>query len=299
MLEARDLLNIARVAQYGSIQRAAISLGLTQPALSKAIARLEDELQLTLFDRHGRGATLTEAGRLALERGKPILLALADLGDTLGQMRGLEYGSITIGIGPLVREAYLGTVLRDFVSRFPHIRVAIRVGAPSSLVRLVQGGEVDFAVVAWSPADDDPDLDVSILGEEEIAVAMRPGHPLATRAEVAAQDISAFPLIAPFTPSQIAAPFIAALRKRGTTPFKLAVVCDDFRAALPLVTTSDHIFLATRSSLATHVGFADFVVKPLQGLGLSLNPCLVRRRTKSLSLAADHFATLLRQCCAA
>src|SRR3546814_19594903 len=85
-----------KVAEYGNVTRAAADLHLTQPALTRHIALLEDELQAKLIMRHGRGVQLTEAGRLVIERAGILIAQIEDLADELAARETEPQGELSV-----------------------------------------------------------------------------------------------------------------------------------------------------------------------------------------------------------
>src|SRR2546421_5796867 len=96
MIDARRLLVLCEVARHGSFSAAAATLGYTQPAISRQIATLEAEVGALLVRRVPQGAVLTDAGRLLVERGEPILARLTDLELELRGLAGLEGGTLRL-----------------------------------------------------------------------------------------------------------------------------------------------------------------------------------------------------------
>lgn len=127
--------------------RAARELGLSQPALSAMLKKLEAELGAELFHRSGRGLELSEAGKVFLVHCNEALRA-ADAGiDAVREVAGLERGSIRIGGGATATSYLLPSVVRTARKRFPEVRFFVREAGSTQVARAVLEGELDFGIV--------------------------------------------------------------------------------------------------------------------------------------------------------
>src|SRR5262249_54892656 len=113
-MELRELRNFMRVARAGSVSRAAKELRLAQPALSRQIKKLEHELGVPLFSRHGRGVRLSAAGSLLLERAEAIAQLVHQTSEEIREERSPARGRITLGVPPIGGRL----VIPHFVERF-------------------------------------------------------------------------------------------------------------------------------------------------------------------------------------
>src|SRR3546814_12039376 len=111
-----------KVAEYGNVTRAAADLHLTQPALTRHIALLEDELQAKLLMRHGRGVQLTEAGRLVIERAGILIAQIEDLADELAARETEPQGELSLGLPyafpPIAVEEIRSAAVREGVGKY-------------------------------------------------------------------------------------------------------------------------------------------------------------------------------------
>ena len=114
------------VAENSSFSLAAEQLFLTQPAISKRVSALENELEVRLFDRIGRGVSLTEAGQALLPRARGILLDLEDSVRALSNLSGEVHGTLRFGTSHHIGLHRLPPVLKKFVHVYPEVRLDIR-----------------------------------------------------------------------------------------------------------------------------------------------------------------------------
>ena len=147
-MELLQLAHFRVVARREHMTRAAEELNVTQPALSRAIARLERELGVPLFDRRGRGLRLTQYGAAFLRHVDRVFQELDDAAAELRDIGGLERGSVSLAAGAL---HWLPAVLEPFLAVHPEVRFRLARRALPELVRLVEDGEVDYGFLPSIP----------------------------------------------------------------------------------------------------------------------------------------------------
>src|SRR5262245_36091858 len=190
-MELDQLRQFLKVADFGNFTMAAAALGLSQPALSRSIARLEDELRQPLFTRQSRKVTLTDAGRLLHPRAQQIVAlcddAIAEIGDD-GQK-----GRIRVGAIPTVAPYFLPPVLREFRQEFPQSTLIVEEEATGALLHKLADGAIDLALLA-RPVEARY-LEVVDLMEEELLLVMSPDNPLCGKKHVRLEDIESLPFV--------------------------------------------------------------------------------------------------------
>lgn len=189
-MEIDDILSVKRVAERGSVHRAAADLGISQPALSKAIRRIEVSLGLKLFERTPRGMLLTPAGQTVY--GRAVQLADWNLGMAadVSALKTADAGTLRVGVVPALVHPLLIPAAQTMLGQ-PGTRLSIRVQLSDGLMQLLARGEVDCAIAAVGQASP-REFNCHILGKQRSLVVGRSGHPLLKRsftaAELAAQD---------------------------------------------------------------------------------------------------------------
>lgn len=184
------------VADAASFSLAAEQLYLTQPAVSKRISALESELQTRLFDRFGRAVTLTEAGQTLLPRARHILLELEDSVRTLSNLSGSVQGTLHFATSHHIGLHRLPPVLKQFVRRYPQVRLDIRFMDSEEACHAVELGELELAVVTLPPAPA-ASLRTQKVWEDPLTIVVAPDHPLAAKARPGLADLAAHPAILP------------------------------------------------------------------------------------------------------
>ena len=186
------------VADAGSFSVAAEHLYLTQPAVSKRVLVLENELQTRLFDRIGRTVNLTEAGQTLLPRARSILLELEDSVRTLSNLSGEVHGTLRFGTSHHIGLRRLPPVLKQFVRLYPQVRLDIRFMDSEEACHAVETGELELAIVTLPP-DPASALHVEKVWDDPLAIAVSEEHPLAAMKRVRLGDLAGHPAILPAT----------------------------------------------------------------------------------------------------
>jgi len=187
-METRDLEYVLAVSTHGGIGRAAEALGMTQPALTKAIQRVEAQLGVPLFERTTLGMRVTQAGTVFLERARRIRL---EYEDALKEMRGIqtgEQGLLRLGYSPSMPTGLVLGACQQLIRERPVARLRLTMRVARELMDLVQAGEVDLAV-APLPRQPNPALASRELFTDRLAVVADEDHPLHRRQNLGLADL--------------------------------------------------------------------------------------------------------------
>jgi LysR family transcriptional regulator, hydrogen peroxide-inducible genes activator len=190
-VELEQLRQFLKVAEMQNFTRAAEQVGLTQPALSRSIARFEQELGQPMFERQTRKVVLTDAGQLLLDRARKIL-TLAD--DAKAEIcDDGETGRVRVGAIPTVAPYFLPECLQTFQQQYPRSQVIVQEDTTDHLLKKVIDGEVDIAIAALPIAL--KHLDIEPLFEEELLLVLSRHDPLARKKSIRAEDIEDRPFV--------------------------------------------------------------------------------------------------------
>ncbi len=193
LMELRHLRYFEAVARHSHVTRAAAELHIAQPALSKQISQLEQELGVALFDRVGRNVRLTEAGEALLPHARAAMTQVEAARAEMAERIGLRRGRASIGTPPTVGTQLLPTVLAAFNKRYPGIELRLHEAGVQTLLDLLETGLTDVAVVTL-PVEDEH-LTVVPLFTEEMVIAVWKDHPLANRTTVQISDLKDEPWV--------------------------------------------------------------------------------------------------------
>jgi LysR family pca operon transcriptional activator len=193
----RHLQCFLAVTQLGSVQRAADSLSITQPAVSKTIGELESILGVRLFERGRRGAVPTREGRLFAPHASACVAALREGVDVLLRERGDVPGSVSIGVLPTVATVLLPPALATFRQQWPMVSVSVWTDSNAQLLERLKAGEVDFVVGRVSDPQGMHGLSFEQIYREPLAVAVRRDHPLCFETPLQPAMLARFPVVVP------------------------------------------------------------------------------------------------------
>src|SRR5262245_36437597 len=192
-VSSRQLRAVVALARFRSFVAAAASLGVSQPALSRAVQRLERSLGVALFTRSTRSVSLTAAGRDFLPTVERLL---NDLDRHLGRMRELaeqQRGYVVVASLMSLAHHVLPAATATYRRRFPHIDLYLREGVQDAIVADVRGAVADIGI--GNASDVPAPVVTEPLGDEPCRLVLPPRHPLAKRSAVAVVDLQGEPLI--------------------------------------------------------------------------------------------------------
>jgi DNA-binding transcriptional LysR family regulator len=182
-IDVPRLRQLALIVRHRSFSKAAESIGISQPALSKNIRSLERALGVQLLERGRFGAMPTAFGLALVRHADSIDAELRSASQEIEALRVARGGHTCIGCGPSEATRLLPTALSRLRDSSPGIQVTILYGLNAALMPMVKHGEVDFALSSIPARCPDSDLKQLRLHEDRAAVIARRGHPLLARRE--------------------------------------------------------------------------------------------------------------------
>ena len=192
--ELRHLIYFQAVAQHLHFRRAAESLGVAQPALSRQIAQLEAALGVTLFNRNQRRVELTAAGDTLLTRSESILQSLQKIPDELHAVAQGEVGHLRVAFTGLAMATVLPGIIREFARKHPGIRLELNESPTSAQIKALREGEVDCGF--FHPESRDPvGLKTKLLLRERNGLILPVDHPLSKQSKVRLKDFASTPFV--------------------------------------------------------------------------------------------------------
>lgn len=190
-MEFDQLRYFLAAAERGSFTRAAEDLGISQPALSRSIQKLEEELGQPVFERKTRSIVLTEAGTLLQSRAQQILSIIEDTKSEITDDG--ESGRVRIGAIPTIAPYFLPQILKQFSEAFPSANLIVQENTTDQLLKKCTQGEIDLAILALPvPVKY---LEVEELFDEELLLVLPLGHPLVEKPNINLADIAPLPFV--------------------------------------------------------------------------------------------------------
>jgi len=262
-MDLKQLEYFVRVAELGSFTKAAVTLDVAQPALSRQVRLLEVELRQNLLTRNGRGAVATEAGKLLLEHGRGILHQVERAREELGRVRGALAGRVAVGLPPSVAKVLAVPLIREFRKRMPEATVSISEALSVGMQQSLATGRLDIAVLY--NAAPSPDVELTPLIEEPLYVVQRHAAGAARTARprpIPLRDIAKLALVIPSRPNAIRMLVETELAGIGCRP-QVALEIDGVAAMLDLVADGAGSAILSRNAVATSAHPQAFSMRPI------------------------------------
>jgi pca operon transcription factor PcaQ len=199
-IRLRHLSCFVAIAQERTLARAAAQLHLSQPAVSKTLAELEELAGRRLVERGRSGATLTQAGEHFLRYAIDVMRALESAAAALAESGEPAVSAVRVGALPTVAAGPLATAIGRLRRRRPHAGVQVRTAPNPELLALLKAGEIDVAVGRMAEPAAMQGVSFELLYAESLSVVVRPEHPLlafGSPSRVPPASLLAYPLVVP------------------------------------------------------------------------------------------------------
>src|SRR5450631_624917 len=272
------------VAQERSFSRAAAQVHRTQPAVSQAVRRLEVELGEQLFDRSSKNGTLTEAGKMLQNYGQRLVRLAEETESAVRELRDLRRGRVLIGANEAAVHTLLPLIAK-FRQRFPDIAADVRRVPARQIAVEVQQGSLDFGALTFHPTEEGL-LEVPV-GTDELVLLVPPSHALASRRQVAMEDIAEEPVVAHNDPSP-ARERVLRLFEARHLPLRMVISLPSLDGIKRAVELKLGVALLPKRCALTEIGSGHLVGIPVTGVSRRRQVMLVCRRAHR-SHAADAF----------
>lgn len=196
-MDLKSMRQMIAVAEHGHMTRAAEELGVTQPALSAALRKLEEELGTELFHRTGHGVEATEAGKVFVEHAKITLRAAGQTTEAVRSLVGLETGSIRVGAGATATGYLLPGAIQAVRKKHPGLRFSIKEAGSGQVAQGVLSGELDLGVVTL-PIEHPRSDELMVVKEisDELMLIVPTDHALHGRKTFRWQDLAGDAVVA-------------------------------------------------------------------------------------------------------
>ncbi len=292
-METRHIRFLHEVATNGSVSGAARALGLTQSALTKIVARVEDELGTKLFHRTARGVEPNEFGEVFLNRARRIGMEMADLVSEIRTMKSGLSGTVALGTGQAWIFGALPAAVARVNAEYPGIEVRVRTGRFDDLMAGLQRGDLDFLLAQVRPASSNDEVEIESIADTVLHVTARHGHPLATkRRALRPNDFADYQWVLPPVGDPVRDRLVDLLTARGAPGPAVAVETTSYQLTARIMAESE---LLSLFPAAAGTVYADSLV------ALSADWCIHRRaagivtlRTRAQTMAVTHFLDIMR-----
>ncbi len=289
-MDINQLEVLVAVAKEKSFSRAAEVLGRTQPAVSQAIRRLEQEVGERLFDRSSKDGTLTLAGEILFEYAGQILNLRTNASRDLREMRDLHQGRVTISANEHT-VFFLLPLIEAFRKEHPKIKIEVRRGVASRIPKEITAREVELGVISFKPKD--PSLHSITVFDDELVLIVAPTHPFAGRSRVSVTDLGDQDFIAHNAVSPYRQKVVETFEKQNT-PLRISVELPSLEAIKRLVETGVGVALVPKLTAQTEIDNGSLVGVSVPEMRLLRKLNIIYRKNSVLSHAAAAFLAVAK-----
>jgi DNA-binding transcriptional LysR family regulator len=278
------------VAEERSFSRAAAKVHRTQPAVSQAVRRIEDDLGEQLFDRSSKSGTLTDAGRVLQNYGQRLVRLAEETENAMRELRDLRRGRVLIGANEAAIHTLLPLMAR-FRQKVPDIAIDVRRVPARQIAVEVQQGSLDFGALTFRPAEEGL-LEVAV-GSDELVLLVPPAHPLATRRSVTMEDVAGQAVVAHNDPSP-ARERVLRLFEQHHIALNMSIALPSLDGIKRAVEMQLGVALLPRRCAVTEIASGRLVAIPVAGISRRRQVTLVCRKAHR-SHAANAFLAVAQE----
>lgn len=186
-MDLQQLRYVVALAREGNFQKAARTVGITQPTLSQQIKKLEEELGVYLFERSPRRVSLTQAGNQFVVRAQQALEVLEVGKNEIKQSKKSLEGTLRVAFIPTIGPYLLPPILKRLQKKAPNLHLKLSEETTNVLVDQLKSGRFDLGIISLPIGD--PPLAERVLGEEEFLLAVSKSHPFANQASITVSSL--------------------------------------------------------------------------------------------------------------
>lgn len=238
-LDPEHLLILAAVVDGGGVVEGAVTVGKSQPSISRTLALLEARIGEPLFDRTRRPLKPTELCETLAAQGRRVLEAQRAATETLERHRSGKAGRLQVGGSPFFMDGVVSRRIAEFQMQNPEVRIEQRYGYPNELLPLLGDGALDAAILPIHRASAPHGLRVVRLLHGRNVIACRKGHPLVRRRTLALDDMGAFSWVVPPAGSPLYNDMKSVVAAIGLTDLRIAFSGGSLNAVMSMIEASD------------------------------------------------------------
>lgn len=262
-LSFRDVEYFLAMAETGHMGRAAAACGVTQPALSKSLRRLEEETGLTLFERSARRIWLSASGLAFIEHARRLHAEYQDAVRHTGALQAGHAGLLRIGATGATLDTFVMPALADLLPRRPALRVSLKTGLSDELVDGLVNGRLDMAV-APSYREHAATIESTTISRDTLQIVVRRDHPLSRLRKLTLRDVQRYPWIAPRLQSAAGQAFKRLFDEAGMAPPAVSMEVQYVSEGALMVVASTDLVSFAPSSMPRKLLGGGAVVLPLR-----------------------------------
>jgi DNA-binding transcriptional LysR family regulator len=291
-IHLRDLKYFEVVAETGHLGQAAERLGRTQPALTKAVQRLEATFGSALFERRGRGIQLTPVGEVLLARARLLRSATDEALREIADFAKGNAGHVRIGSGPIAADHVLPEICNLLLAEAPETTIDITIAPSTALRERLREGSIDL-LIGLMPEHDDAFVTHSIV-EDVVVVATSPNHPVFELPRITMKALLRWRWVLPVDSIPSRQWLDAAFQSRGLALPTVQINANSIPLMPRLIARTDLLSFLSRHTLGMAGKRGGLREVPLKETTLRRKLGVTYRKEGYLSPAAQRLVALLR-----
>ncbi|MEP6715427.1 MAG: LysR family transcriptional regulator [Terriglobia bacterium] len=290
-MELSTLRVFMTVANERSFSRAAEKLSRTQPAVSLALQRLEQDLGEKLLERSAKDVMLTDAGRTVLEYARRFQSLESELQNSIAELRDHSAGRLVVGANESTA-LYLLSHIEHFRRLYPRIKVQIRRSLSSRVPDEVVSGHLELGVISYAPRDER--IVSNVIYSDSLAFVVSPSHRLATRTEVPISELGEETFIAHNVLSPYRDIVIRSFHERGI-PLNMDIEMPTVETIRWMVEQNAGVAFLPRMCVEQEIAEKRLVAVRVPEVEVVRKIYLIQPARRAVSYAAEAFLRLVKQ----
>ena len=294
-LDFRKLRYVVAVAQMHSLTAAAKILSITQPALTRCISEVEEDLGTQIFMRLPRGVALTEEGEQFVNRARVLLADLEALGEDFHHGAGAAKKRLRIGGAPGTFLALAAPSLAQFAAANPGVDISTSMGTPRDIMPRLETGELDAVLTTTFHSARWPDAPMENLAPLQFAYMVRQGHPLDGKDDITGEELAQYPAVLAATSDGLQFEMAEAYGSPGLPTMHGSYVTDDYSLIFALLNRTDGYFPIVTTNASMKSLSQEFSMVGVGRPSDNNQLCLAYAKTRAVSPLVRPFAKLLKE----
>ncbi len=292
-MDFKQLRALVTVAETGNVTRAATLLNIVQPAVSRQLRLLEEDVGAILFERGRHGMQLTQSGKTLVEYARRVLHEIERARAEIHPSEGSVGGIVTVGLLPSTCDLLSSVMVTSIAKHYPGIRIRISMGYAGHLQRWLEDGEIDLALL-YDPKQT-PTIHVQPLLEEDLWIVGLPSTGLSADNPVRLATLAGMPLVLPSAPHGLRSLVEHAATLRGV---ELTVVAETNAMSIQksLVIAGHGLTILPTIAVADDIARGILVAAPLIEPSLTRKIVLALPTNRQTTSSVQCVVTTLRSC---
>jgi DNA-binding transcriptional LysR family regulator len=291
-MNLRRLKHFVALAEERHFGKAAARVHLSQPAFSRSIQSLEQELKLTLVDRLANDVSLTEAGKFVLVKARHLLFEAQGVQLALDYYSEARLGELSFGVGPFPAAAVLGPIVSQIRTSHPNLQLRIEINNWQFLLERLRKENIEFFVADARSFVLTSEVDVTMLAKVNAGFFVSANHPLVNQS-ISIRDVSKYGIATTRLPTDIRTAVNQALELGSDQPLPIMLETDDFQLLRYVAINTTTVLGVTAAAVENEINaglLVPLIIEdaPLLQLELGLVTLKHRSQSPAAQLVIDH-----------